>query len=315
MQHLLSSAGLVWHSATRWGVRPNLNMPGVYLVSTCLEPTAVEGPDPCRLSGDRVSDLLAVRPEMTVEGTPATSERLAAALRRMCPEGESVLYIGLAGTCVADRVRKYYSTRLGARSPHAGGWPIKMLADLDNLYVHVAAAKQPAVAEAAALTAFMAGISPSARAALSDPSLPLPFANLELSKGLRKRHGIAGAKEPRVPSARQRALPRTSPAVPSPTAPPSRLSYSLNVTAVDIASGQIRVTRDPKRALSLPVVRTTVTMNLRGETMTASWDPRLCPDKERSGLLRIGKEAARRLLDAPTTLSIDRDETGSLHLR
>lgn len=316
VQHLLASADLTWHSAAPWGDRPNLDAPGVYLASTSSDPSVSEVPAHARWSEDRIAALLTVRPEMTVGGLPATPERLAGALQAMWPQGENVLYIGLAGTSVADRVGKYYTTPLGARSPHAGGWPLKMLADLDSLYVHVAAAQHPTEAEEAALTAFMAGVSPQARAALSDPSLPLPFANLELTKGLRKRHGIRGAKQPRAATTRCAVLPDPPTAAMADQAAITLAeSYSLNVTAADIASGQIRVTRDPKRALALPVAKTTVAVNLRGESMTPSWDPRMGPDQERSGLLRIGKEAATRLLGAPTTLSVGRDATGLLYLR
>lgn len=178
-------------------------MPGVYLVSTCLDPSAAEDRSTCLLSSERMATLLDVRPQMTISGVPATLEQLASALRAMWPQGENVLYIGLAGTFVADRVGKYYTTPIGARAPHAGGWPIKMLANLDHLYVHVAAAERPDDAEEAALTSFMTGVEAGARSALSDPSMPLPFANLELRKGQRKRHGIAGAKEPRKASGRR----------------------------------------------------------------------------------------------------------------
>src|SRR4030065_708843 len=58
---------------------------------------------------------------------------------------EVVVYIGRAGprrhvtvSELSDRVEEYYTTRLGARSPHAGGWPLKTLANLGSLYVHYA---------------------------------------------------------------------------------------------------------------------------------------------------------------------------------
>jgi len=57
-----------------------------------------------------------------------------------------VVYIGLAGRRknrpvqgeVAKRVGEYYDTPLGANGPHAGGWPLKALACLANVYVHYA---------------------------------------------------------------------------------------------------------------------------------------------------------------------------------
>ena len=52
---------------------------------------------------------------------------------------QSVLYIGKAGTSVRKRIGQYYKTPLGARSPHAGGWFLKVLANLNELFVHCAA--------------------------------------------------------------------------------------------------------------------------------------------------------------------------------
>jgi hypothetical protein len=313
---LLSAAGADWHSSSRWGSRPVLEKPGLYLVTTSSDAEATEGSDVCHVSPRRIEELLARRPEMTVAGQTTDSSLLDGALRAMFPVGETILYVGLAGSSVAHRVGQYYSTRIGARAPHAGGWPLKMLADLHHLHVHVAAASDPGSAEEAALRAFMAGVTDRARSRLCDPALPLPFANLELTKGLRKRHGIAGAKEPRTSAITRTRRPAQSTVqvAPSPRKLPG-LALPLNVTAADIASGQIRVTREPKQALALPGGKSTASLALRGESMTVSWDPRVGPDRERSGLLRIGKEAARRLIGDRTTLVIGRNEDGLLDLR
>lgn len=250
---------------------------------------------------------------MTVAGVPATPERLAGALEGMWPAGETVIYIGLAGTSVAHRVGQYYSTPLGARAPHAGGWPIKMLADIDRLHVHVAAVEDPAAAEEAMLRAFMSGVSPASRAALFDPSLPLPFANLQLTRGMRKRHGIEGAKQPRLPSS-----PRAQAAAPTVTSAAREShevgSYSLKVTVADLAAGRIRVTSGPKHALGLPQVRATLSTTVRGEALAATWDPRIGADRERSGVLHVGSANLARLLGGPALLAVGRDPDGRLDL-
>ncbi len=88
-----------------------------------------------------------------------------------------------------------YATRLGARSPHAGGWPLKTLAVLDELHVHYAYCDRVRDVERAMLDAFAAAISPSTRAALPG-GVALPFANL-VGGGRRQPHGITGAKAPR----------------------------------------------------------------------------------------------------------------------
>lgn len=95
-------------------------------------------------------------------------------------------------------------TPLGARSPHAGGWPLKTLAVLDDLHVHYAYCDHVRDAERAMLDAFAAATSRRTRAALPG-EVALPFANL-VGGGRRQPHGITGAKAPRhtrTPRSRQ----------------------------------------------------------------------------------------------------------------
>lgn len=69
--------------------------------------------------------------------------------RAFWPGDEVVAYIGLAGTSLRKRVGRYYRTPLGARRPHAGGWWLKTLTVLDDLWVHYAATHDGGVAEVA----------------------------------------------------------------------------------------------------------------------------------------------------------------------
>jgi hypothetical protein len=106
---------------------------------------------------------------------------------------EVVLYVGLAGQPLRTRVRQYYRTPLGAKRPHAGGWWLKTLGVLDELWVHYAASPALKTAERRMLNAFAGAVSPGSRAALHDPERVAPFANLRTGEELIKRHGISGA--------------------------------------------------------------------------------------------------------------------------
>ncbi len=309
---LLQCAGLVHGGSTPWGTPPSLTEPGVYLVSTSPDPNAVHGPAECPVSSERVAELLETRSQLTVHGRRGTNESLTEALRGMWPAGETVLYIGLAGKSVARRVGQFYVTPLGARSPHAGGYPLKLLGNLGELHVHVATTPDPGKAELSLLEAFMAGVSGSARRDLVDPSLPLPFANLQLGeRGPRKTHGIEKARQGR---AARTTLEHPPASATRADARRTQTEFPLNVTARDIAVGQIRVTVAPKRALLLPRFISRFSVTLQGVNVTTSWNPRLGPDKERSGLLRPPREVFRSLLTEPTTLFISRGADGSLNL-
>lgn len=321
---LLQAAGLQPHSCTGWGIPPTLDQPGVYLVTNTASGLTEHPPPAYEPSEARLLELLRARPELTVHGRRPTVKALSAALRAMWVDGETVLYIGLASRSVRSRVTQYYGTPLGARSPHAGGWPIKTLAGLASLHVHVSPSEDPEGAERAMLDAFMAGVPAPVRAALSDPDLPLPFANLQFGQGIRKRHGIYGARalrvHPQQPQPMSPIADALEPVSPT-TAPRGRLSgssaaqsFALNVTATDLSAGRIRITREAKHVLQLPVVITTVTIDLRGVQLRVAWDPKLGPDKERSGILRVPASQLRHLLGGPTMLRIGRDAAGLLTL-
>lgn len=81
-----------------------MDSPGIYIVSTSADPGAVDGPAGCSVSESRLAELIAARPGITVSGAPADVDLLAAALHAMWPAGESIAYVGLAGTSVAHRV-------------------------------------------------------------------------------------------------------------------------------------------------------------------------------------------------------------------
>jgi hypothetical protein len=75
----------------------------------------------------------------------------------------------------------------------------------------------------------------------------------------------------------------------------SRLNHSnrtQTITASDIKTGQIRI---PSRNTSatksiLPGDKATVKVILLGRKFTCKWDPRMGPDRERSGVIRIGRQ-------------------------
>jgi hypothetical protein len=59
------------------------------------------------------------------------------------------------------------------------------------------------------------------------------------------------------------------------------------VTAIDLKAGRIRVPHDTKALL--PSSRQAVSIVLRGTPMVVAYDSRMGPDRERSGVLSIGK--------------------------
>ncbi len=116
-----------------WGTRVPLGEPGVYVVAMSDDPDAMITSEQCPVSDEAVDQLLAARPELRLDGARPTRDKLATRLAAMWLPSETVLYVGLASASTSSRVAAYYRTPLGARSPRAGGWPLKTLSMLANL--------------------------------------------------------------------------------------------------------------------------------------------------------------------------------------
>lgn len=186
--------------AVPWRTPLPTSKPGVYLVARTADPAALITAPPA-IDNQAILELLDARAELLVDSQRPTPQALAERLASMWLPDEPVIYVGLASTSLRSRMGQFYSTRLGARSPHAGGWPLKCLADLNKTWVHFAECDDVKAAERNMLQAFIAAATPQSIAAIRDPDLPLPYANLEVvdAAGRRrvKRHGIQGAKAPR----------------------------------------------------------------------------------------------------------------------
>jgi TDG/mug DNA glycosylase family protein len=107
------------------------------------------------------------------------------------------------------------------------------------------------------------------------------------------------AEAARVDSELERSLPRSS----------SRVDAALTqqVTANDLARGQVRLPRGAKRFF--PPEAGELEIVLRGQRVRASYDPRLGPDRERSGVLRLGR-ALGDFVQAGERLSVSRGKGG-----
>ncbi len=197
---IFSAAGLRTEGVVRWAQPVPESRSGVYVVSLTDDPSALpaSAAEP-PLSMEAIEHLLAVRPQLTLDGARPTPHALAERIGSFWFPDEVALYIGRAGVAarpraLRTRIREYYTTPLGARKPHAGGWFLKTLENLPELFVHYAAVADPERAESEMTREYCGSVSKAALAAVRDPDRPFPFANLEWPKGVRKNHGIVGAR-------------------------------------------------------------------------------------------------------------------------
>lgn len=325
--NLLAAAGTTPDGVVRWGatIPPSRSATttGVYAVALTADPHSRAAAQPhAPVDAAAVRSLLKMRPELRLDGHRPTADELIARLSAFWCADEVVLYVGLAGPRksrpqageLSTRVSEYHSTELGARGPHAGGWPLKTLACLPDLFVHYAYCDQVALAERRALSAFADGVSQATRATLHDRLRVMPFANLEFPKGVRKAHGITGARAPEGVPARVKVSPPGADVVRAFDLPPSELPMTQPVTAADIAAGRIRIPRG-KTKLLLPGDKARVEVRLVGQKLPGCrWDPRRGPDQERSGVIGIGRAAASELLVVGERLEASVDPAGTVML-
>lgn len=178
-----------------WGEPVPTQRPGVYIVSISRDgQSTADLLDNAPIDRSAVAEWLRRVPKLELDRKAGpTVHELTARLNSFWLPDEVILYIGKA-TCLSTRVRQYYGTPLGNRSPHAGGHWLKTLSILPELYVHYAEVELPKVAESSLLDAFVRGVSDTAKRGLRDPHHPFPFANLDHPPGTRKTHGIGKAK-------------------------------------------------------------------------------------------------------------------------
>jgi hypothetical protein len=167
---LFAAAGVRPLGAVPWRTPVPITAPGVYVVSRCEDPEAMVDAVDAPIDGPTVRRLLDVRPELRVDGVRPSSEALSARLAQLWHPDEPVVYIGLAGTSLRKRVGQYYRTQPGARSPHAGGWPVKCLAGLDQFWVHFAVCDDVDTAERTMLAAFVSSVTPNVALKIRSPT-------------------------------------------------------------------------------------------------------------------------------------------------
>lgn len=290
----LQPAGVV-----QWGDQVSLDGPGVYVVASTPDLSDAVGrsgiyqPDPTAFES-----LRTVCPSVTVDGAPATSEQLADRIGAFWIPESAVLYIGLAGTSVRKRINQYYRTQIGQRAPHAGGWWLKTLDNLGELFVHYAAAETPKLAEARLLETFAVAVQPSVRNSLHDSERIAPFANVQVHNGARKRHGLAGYKLERVNS--ETVLkPAARAEVSSAHAPVTCLENPTGADTIGGGNGtriesQVITDRDrhgsnlriPARSkFALPAVDGHLDVRYQGQMVNARWRV----NGSRSGTIGLGK--------------------------
>lgn len=197
VNQLLKTVNIDLKGKVKWGEKVYSNSQGVYIVSLSNEPDKNLGLlKQAPISIDIVKFWLSkVKTfELDNQKTPSC-DSVAERISKFWLPDENILYIGMTTTPLKTRISAYYSTELGERKPHAGGHWLKILSNINDLYVYYSeCVSPPKLLEDKMLELFVNNVSDSSKNILYDKIRTFPFANLEYPKGNKKFHGIGKCK-------------------------------------------------------------------------------------------------------------------------
>lgn len=163
---LLAAADVQRDGVVDWGAMISIGKPGVYIVALTDDVRSASGTvDECPVSLGAIEELLRIRPELRLDGERPSEEALAARIAQFWLADETV-FCWVGWCLIKNRVNQYYKTPLGARRPHAGGYFLKFLTNLNDLKVLFAACDDPDKAEDSMRATFCKGVSEHTRQTL-----------------------------------------------------------------------------------------------------------------------------------------------------
>jgi hypothetical protein len=191
----LKTVGLLADGPVKWGSPVRSTRPGIAIVE--LPVPLAQAPVDVAICGkwaERLATLL-------LDGERPDGRQLARRLASFWLASQTVLYVVSTEKSLGGRVGALYATELGSRRPHSGGHWLKTLRGLDGARVWWAETDAVLEYEDAILTEFAAGVPAAEAAALHDPDVVLPFANLATALGRRSamvwRALLAAEERPR----------------------------------------------------------------------------------------------------------------------
>lgn len=185
----------------KWGTPIGTQKEGVYIVSLSESPDVNKTLKKFPISMSILQEWINKVGGFTLDKELTNNaESINRRLAKFWLSDESILYIGKApirknGNGLGNRIQEYYDTCFGERRPHAGGHWIKLLSNLQNLYVYYIECPNSEQFEKDMMNLFGASVSETSKQQLAGTGVILPFANLEDGNKIRKKHGLGHMKK------------------------------------------------------------------------------------------------------------------------
>jgi hypothetical protein len=194
VNQVFQQIGLVPKGPLPWGEKVPNSANGVYVISTSQNPAKNLGLSPAfKIDKKVLQNWKGMSPKLNVQNlsTPLAFE---AELNQFWKPKENILYIGESTSItngLAKRVNQFYMHKPGWKGPHTGGYWIKLLANLKDLYVYYGECEHPRDTEFKMLMYFIEKSTGKSFYDIKHLGMHLPFANLKVD--FQKKHQIEHA--------------------------------------------------------------------------------------------------------------------------
>ncbi|WP_298238402.1 hypothetical protein [uncultured Algibacter sp.] len=193
IDNIFSEFGLDYSKAYNWNQKLDANFNGVYLIALTNDPKTQKPHsfefDICEKTFD---NWIKEATDLEIDGNRVTDKgQIKEYLKQFWNPNENILYIGESSSKtnpIQDRVKQFYTHKVGKKGPHTGGYWLKLLSCLSNVSIYYAESNNPREIEFKMLMKFIELSSGKSFFEIKDFANFLPFANVKID--VSKRHTL-----------------------------------------------------------------------------------------------------------------------------
>lgn len=188
---IFNKVGLVTPVAIKWNNPIPTEDNGVYVISLSEDASKNNGIlKSFEINEEVFNKWKLLSPDLNVNGT-VSKNIIEVEINQFWKPNENILYIGESSSPtngLSKRVNQFYQHEVGWKGPHTGGYWIKLISQLENLFVYYAKCKNPRDTEFKMLMYFIEQTTGKSFYELDELGKHLPFANLKVD--FQKKHNI-----------------------------------------------------------------------------------------------------------------------------
>ena len=180
----------------KWGIPVKTQEEGVYIVSLSSDPNENITMKLPPFNIVLLKEWIEKREYFILDGAKCYANDVSSITNRLSKfwiSDENILYIGKASN-LHERIGAFYRHKVGKRSPHAGGHWIKVLKNLEELFLYYIECDNCIEVEKKMFSVFGKQISKESKQILFDKNILLPFANIQNECKKNKYYGIDNMK-------------------------------------------------------------------------------------------------------------------------